>query len=195
MNTDKDIDIEDMRSAWQGWCVSEPQKFDPDKKIAILDHRGKLLRQQCAIIVLGAVWSLLSVPLLCLNPVINFPIWAGIYLSVYFAVLAVFALFQYYAYKDIDMYSMSVRQCLAAELKAKTLHMRIKIIGYVIAIPTVVYLLWFFYHVNMATFAGAVCGLVLGLCIGIMMEMRMRRHLRRMSRYLESLDQDCSRDI
>lgn len=190
MNTDNNINLEDMRSAWQGFCVAEPQQFNPAKKTEILNHRSKLLRQQRIIVIVGAIWAVLSMPLLCLNPSINFPIWAGAYLSLYFAVLAILAMFQYYAYKDIDMCTMSVRECMAAVLKAKTMHLRFKITGYIIAAPTLAYLLWFFYNLNTITFIGAVTGAVFGLIIGVMMEIRMSRHLRQMSRYLKSLDHD-----
>lgn len=190
MNTDNNINIEDMRSAWQGFCVAEPQQFNPAKKTEILNHRSKLLRQQKVIVAVGLVWAVFSMPVLCLNPTINFPIWAGAYLSLYFAVLAILAMIQYYAYKDIDMCTMSVRECLGAVLKAKTLRLKINIAGYIIATPTLAYMLWFFYHLNTITFIGAVSGAVIGLFLGVMIEIRMRRHLRQMSRYLSSLTHD-----
>ncbi|MDE7024816.1 MAG: hypothetical protein K2O88_02920 [Paramuribaculum sp.] len=191
MNTDNNnISLEDMRSVWQGFTVADSVQAHFSGSTSMLDHRSKLMRQQKALIVVAVMWALLSMPLLCLNPAIGLPLWAGVILVIYFVLMGIMSIALYHSYKDIDMCTMSVRECMAAVLKAKTLRRNGRIVGMIVATPVLGYLLWFFYQINKITFVGAVVGAVFGLFIGLIVDLRMRRHLREMARYLESLDRD-----
>lgn len=188
MNTDENINIDKLRSVWQEFTVAEPKGLIKPGTSAMLDHRSKLMRQHMILAVVCGIWAVFIMPLLGIKVLVGFPWYAGVYLSLYFAVMGVFTILQYYAYKDIDMCTMSVRECLGAVLKAKTLRLRSKIVGAFMATPALGYMFWFSYHENMAMFMGCVTGAVIGLYVGILMDIRIRRRLRDMARYLQSLD-------
>lgn len=181
--------IDDIKAAWQNLNVAVPPPYGGDGIVpdGLRSHRATLMFQQKCLGLLAGLWALISVPLLCLNPGISMPLWAGIYTSVYFAVMCILAVVEYYAFKDVDMGTMSVKECMGAVLKAKHLRLRIKIAGTLMCTPILGYMLWYFYQISVIMFVGAVCGAVAGLIIGIIIDIKARRHLRDMSRYLSSL--------
>lgn len=190
MNTNRNIDLDALRSAWREFNVAPPREVVMNGRKAMQTHRTSLMRQHRVSSLVCAVWAVLSVPLLCLNSDVQLPVWAGMYLSMYFAVMGVISMLEYYSYKDIDVYCMSVRDCMKAVLHAKKLRRRGKIAGMTMAIPALGYMLWFFHGVSMAMFVGAWAGLVTGAFIGVMIDMRVRRHLRQMTEFLESLESE-----
>lgn len=188
INTDNNMDIDKLRSAWQECEVAEPKGVADSGVKSMQPHRSRLMRQHLVLAGVCGFWAVISIPLLCINPMVGFPMMAGLYMSIYFAMMGVLAVLEYYAYKDIDVYNMPVRSCMAAVLSAKRLRRHCKIAGMAMALPLLGYMIWFFHGVSTEMFAGALIGTVAGAFIGVLMDIRIRRHLREMTRYLESLD-------
>lgn len=183
-------DIDNIRAAWQGLDIPSVPDYPVDSKsvYGMKSHKDSVMRQYRIFAIIAGMWAVLTMPFMCLNPVIELPLWAGAYMSVYFVVMCLLSFKVYYAVKDINIGMLSVRECLNAVFRVKKLRFQGRVAGAILAIPLLAYLLSYFYHIDRIMFIGAVSGAVFGLIVGIFADMRIRRHLREMSRYLKALD-------
>lgn len=183
-------DIDNIRAAWQGLDIPSVPDYPVDSKsvYGMKSHKDSVMRQYRIFSIIAGMWAVFTMPFMCLNPVIELPLWAGTYMSVYFIVMCLLSLKVYYAVKDINIGMLSVRDCLKAVLRVKKLRFQGRVAGAILVIPLLAYLLSYFYHIDRIMFIGAVSGAVFGLIVGIVADMRIRRHLREMSRYLKALD-------
>jgi|GEM_PF-1624620 hypothetical protein len=183
-------DIDNIRAAWQGLDIPSVPDCPVDSKsvYGMKSHKDSVMRQYRIFAVIAGIWAVLTMPFMCLNPVIELPLWAGAYMSAYFVVMCLLSLKVYYAVKDINIGMLSVRECLETVFRVKKLRFQGRVVGAILVIPLLAYLLSYFYHIDRIMFVGAVSGAVFGLIAGILADMRIRRHLREMSRYLKTLD-------
>lgn len=106
----------------------------------------------------------------------------------FFAVMAVLYYLQYRSLGRVDLVEADVRTALSGVYRFRMLRRRSILIGYILAVPLLVWLFHIIYATGYRPFvAGAWSGLAVGLVIGLYQDFQLRKLLREMRVSLEGM--------
>ena len=187
----KETDIDRLRSQWKNMDLTSEELDRHAREVAdalarnrTVGARQKLCRRLKRIGIcccLGPLW-------LWLDKGLPLSWWFQVAYVVFFGVMAVLHYIQYRSLGRIDLIGADVVTALKGVYRFRLLRRRSILLGYLLAIPLLVWLFTIIYATGHGPFiAGAWSGLVVGLAIGLYQEFRLRQLLRQMRVSLESM--------
>lgn len=190
------MDIDELKKQWQSMELRIEKLEEENHRLMssissnrVAGLRGRLLTRYCMMIIvciISPVWLFLLDNVFYVGQVAN------VCYALFFMITAVANGYVYYLIRKIDLSTMTIKEALTAATNVDIVRRRMKILGWVLAMPLLVILFYAFYEVGRDEIIyGAWVGLVIGAICGGIYERNTRQLIRQMRQTLaEELGED-----
>lgn len=148
---------------------------------------ARIARVYMRLTAVSAVWVVLS--LLMARSI--YPMWLASVLASFFAIMAAMSYSVREAVLEIDFSRMSVVEALEAVCRFQRKARLQRVAGYMIALPILVMLFYYFAGVSQEMVWGGIAGGVIGGAIGLSIDSKIRRQVKEMKSVLHDALADC----
>lgn len=148
---------------------------------------ARIARVYMRLTAVSAVWVVLS--LLMARSI--YPMWLASVLASFFAIMAAMSYSVREAALEIDFSRMSVVEALEAVCRFQRKSRLQRVAGYMIALPILVMLFYYFAGVSQEMVWGGIAGGVIGGAIGLSIDSKIRRQVKEMKSVLHDALADC----
>ncbi len=169
------MDLEQLRQKWQG--LDSDHSLDVENisyinEVKTHSRIGRLRRYFAVMSVVALLWVALF-PIVLWN--MEVPRFIIIYGAVFFAVMGVMIIFVYRSLKVLDPGRQTVVEALQTVCRVQVLRRIHRQVGYLMALPLLAVMIYYFYMISMPMFYGGLAGAVIGLCIGVVNDRKASR--------------------